>query len=202
MNQVFMPRSVGCDVDQNEKTKQAGFASMFALSIGGAVGGTVMTVVLALVGLAALALDRTDDHLVVLAGAAAVGFLAVILEAGQRLDPLPQRRRQVPRRWLHWRQPWLTALGFGALLGAGAFTYLRHATMYSLALMALLAPNIPTAAVLGAVYGGNRGASVLYTWLGRRLRWNGLQSMGRATSPLLAIAGIAVPLWIMVRCGT
>lgn len=74
-----------------------------------------------------------------------------------RVSPLPERHAQVPRRWLLWPSPVLTAAAFGLVLGAGVFTYLHHASAYALGSLLIMAPSKPAGVAIGAVYGSTWG---------------------------------------------
>lgn len=99
--------------------------------------------------------------------AGVLGAVALLNQLRGRIAPLPERNAQVPRQWLNWKHLSWTAAGWGAVLGAGAFTLLHHATMYVLAATVLLAQSPVAGALVGAVYGAVRGAALLAT-LGAR----------------------------------
>jgi hypothetical protein len=118
---------------------------------------------------------------------------ALLAELAGQVAPLPQRRRRVPRKWLLWNKPVLTAAAFGAVIGAGVFTYLGHATMYALGAVVALSPSIGTAAFVGAVYGVARGATLLSTWIvdryrGRSIPWTSLFAARKRVSRGLAMS--------------
>ena len=122
--------------------------------------------------------------------------LAAALQWSGRLSPLPERRIQVPRRWLLWRSRTLTATAFGLVIGSGVLTHLKHASAYGLGALVLIAPTLATAAAIGAVYGMSRGASLMTTWIadrwfGRRPAWPGLGPSSSALNHSLAICAMA-----------
>lgn len=105
--------------------------------------------------------------------------IAILAELGGSATLLPQRRRQVPRRWLLWQQRSATAASFGLMIGAGVLTPIRFASAYVLAAVVLLAPSPPLAALVGAIYGASRGSALLVTWVAgafahRKLPWDRL----------------------------
>jgi hypothetical protein len=128
--------------------------------------------------------------------AVATVVLAAALQWSGRLSPLPERRVQVPRRWLLWRSRTLTAAAFGMIIGLGFLTHLKHASAYALGALVLIAPTLATAAAIGAVYGLSRGASLTATWIAdrwfaRRPRWPGLGPSSAALNHSLAICAMA-----------
>jgi hypothetical protein len=128
------------------------------------------------------------------ATAVAISALAIQGELKGRVSPLPESRRQVPRRWIAWRRKSATAAAYGFVLGMGAFTHLQHAALYVLAVLVVLAPSVTTAALLGAAYGTTRGSVVLVTWIGdrrgHRLRWSALSVARAAVERVLATTAI------------
>jgi len=161
-----------------------------ASTAGGALIGTIL-------GLVGQAVHQAGGPFV---NAAAVVVLLVIaaaavgLEAVGKINPLPQRRAQVPRSWAAWKRRELTAAAFGLMIGSGFLTYLNHATAYALGVLVLLAPTLEIAILLGASYGAARGVSLVATWLvnrylGRELPWNLLLEKHLVVSRFLALAG-------------
>lgn len=159
------------------------------------VGGALVGLALAS---AALAVRSASSALMValtlLAGSVAI--LAVICEWHGAVRPLPERARQVPRRWLLWRCRSCTAAAFGLMLGAGIYTHLLHAVAYVVAVLALLAPSPLVGMSVGAIYGGTRGAILLVTWAAdrwnvRRPPWRRLASSGPTSHRGLAVLALA-----------
>jgi uncharacterized membrane protein YdbT with pleckstrin-like domain len=123
-----------------------------------------------------------------------VGVAAVCQLAG-RVAPLPERHAQVPQRWLLWRRRSLTAVAFGLVIGAGALTYLWHATAWVLAVLVVAAPTWQSAAVVGAIYGAGRGLALAVTWTldrcaRRRPAWDAYG--GSSSQVALTLAPVAV----------
>ncbi len=116
------------------------------------LGGALTGLALAAAGSWVAGLGAVPAWLVLLiAGALAVA--AIVLELQGRIAPLPQRRAQVPRRWLAWRRQSLTAAAFGFVIGSGALTYLQHASAYALVAVLVLMPSGAEGAVVGGLYG-------------------------------------------------
>jgi len=99
---------------------------------------------------------------------AALVVLACWCEWNGRMRPFVERRAQVPRRWMGWSHPSTTAAAFGLMIGAGVFTYLKHAMAYVLAAAVILAPTPEVGVLVGALYGFGRGMSLGLTWMGDR----------------------------------
>ena len=94
---------------------------------------------------------------------AALGVAAALGLAGDLLLPqgVPTHLRQVDERWLHRYRGWVYGLGFGAQLGVAVATVVTTSAVYLTILGEALAPSILAGAVIGATFGGIRGASVL-----------------------------------------
>jgi sulfite exporter TauE/SafE len=116
--------------------------------------------------------------------AALLAVYAVALESAGRVAPLPERAAQVPRRWTLWRNRSRTAVAFGLMLGAGGFTWLHHAAMYVLALIAAFSASPAVGAAVGALYGLGRGLMLVVAWLRR----------GESPSDAVRRAGAALPV--------
>ena len=173
-------------------TRPAPGLPVAAYLVGSLAGGATTGLLLGLVGLGAQSLSGP----IVVGTAGAVGIFAMALELRLRVRPLPERARQVPRRWLDWQSRELTALAFGAMIGAGFLTRLEHASAYVLAALAVLAPTPLTALAIGACYGLIRGMTLATTWLADRLmatrpRWEQLTSRRREVALLLGTASAA-----------
>jgi hypothetical protein len=159
---------------------------VLATTLGGAATGVVIGAIGA--GLASV----TSLHLVA-AWALAVAAVAVALQSRGCVAPLPERRAQVPRRWVFWRSRELSAAAFGLMIGSGALTRVQHAAAYVLAAAVLLAPSIALAAAAGALYGLGRGATLGATWIGDRFvggrpPWSRLLTPTRRLHTVLALA--------------
>lgn len=143
-------------------------APVLAYVAGSVVGGAFTGLVLGWIGSVARAgLSAGDD--VVLLTAALLALTGAVCELRGRVSPLPERRAQVPRNWVRWSRPSLVALAFGVLIGTGAATYIKHAVAYVLAAIAILAPSLGVAILIGAFYGLSKGALVTATWTSDRL---------------------------------
>jgi hypothetical protein len=129
----------------------------------------------------------------------------VLLELAGRVDPLPERRKQVPRRWLLWKRSFATAAAFGIVIGSGWMTHLRHPTWYALPLLIALRPSPLVGASLGLAYGATRGLAVLVTysaraWFDVSVPWEGLFRRVRIVRISLAAAALstmACAIWIV-----
>lgn len=158
---------VGRAADDDRRTHGAAPAGpVLGYLLGCIAGGTLTGALLGAVGAAAAALPAGADAQLVLA--ALLTAIAVVAEARGRVAPLPERRDQVPREWLTWASRSRTALAFGLLIGSGAVTYLKHAAAYAIVALALVAPSVQAAILVGTVYGAARGGSLVVTWIGDR----------------------------------
>jgi hypothetical protein len=129
-----------------ERGRWVARAAVFAL--GAAAGATAIGALLGFVGSVAL-----ESHSVGIAVAAAtVAALVIARELGGAPVFVPQRRWQVPRKWLRDRF-WLGALGFGTIMGAGIFTFIPSLVFYLYLLACLLIGSAGHGALLGLVYG-------------------------------------------------
>jgi hypothetical protein len=164
-----------------------------------AVGGGALTgTVIAALGVLAHVIGGGIEA-VVLVAAFCVAGLAILLEARHRVSPLPERKRQVPRGWVNWRHRTATAAAFGFMIGAGSLTFLEHATAYVLAVLILTGPGVGVGAAIGAFYGAARALPLVLTWISdvraaRRLQWERLFDLRRATTAVLCIAAVATVL--------
>jgi hypothetical protein len=165
-------------------------AYVLACGLGGALTGSVI----AQLG----AMTRgvlVGSRPALLAAAGLTALVAVACEWRGQMRPLPERRAQVPRRWLQWRRPALTAAAFGLMIGSGVLTYLKHAAVYALAAMILVAPSVSAGALIGAIYGSSRGMTVMLTWVGdrflrRRPPWPKPGSTSTALNRSLAVTAL------------
>lgn len=133
--------------------------------------------------------------LITVTAATGISLFASILQWRGKLRPLLERQAQVPRRWLLWRSPVLTAGAFGFVLGAGVFTYLHHAAAYVLGAALIVAPSPSAGAALGAVYGSTWGFVLVHESLLVQRRGHRDESQDRSIyNPkmlrTLAISGI------------
>ena len=130
------------------------------LLAGAALAGTATGGALGEIG-AHLPLGQ-ENRLLVLAAAAAVGFLCdLLLPRG-----VPTHLRQVDERWLRRYRGWVYGTGYGVQLGVGWATVVTSSAVYLMLFGAALAPTAAAGALVGAVFGVARGASV---FLARRV---------------------------------
>jgi hypothetical protein len=198
MNLVFITSSVEPH-DGREGATKRDLVRIAPYVIAAGVGGSVSALVVYALGLAARRLDPTPGALLL---KSFILILALVVIDRQRrgvVSPLPERRRQVPRRWLLWKWRWLTAVGYGFVLGNALFTHLRYAAVYSLALLIVLAPTIAAALVAGGLYGVARGGTLLWTWHMRRHGRLGEPGLGPHARGLLVSGALAVPLWLTLQ---
>jgi Na+/H+ antiporter NhaC len=85
------------------------------------------------------------------------------------------------------------------MIGAGSLTFLEHATAYVLAVLILTGPGVGVGAAIGAFYGAARALPLVLTWISdvraaRRLQWERLFDLRRATTAVLCIAAVATVL--------
>ena len=99
----------------------------------------------------------SSERLAVLAVAGALGLAGDLLLPGG----VPTHLRQVDERWLRRYRGWVYGLGFGGQLGVGVATVVTTSAVYLTILGEALAPSVLVGALLGAAFGGIRGASVL-----------------------------------------
>lgn len=119
--------------------------------------------------------------------------------------PVPQRRRQVPEWWRTYFSPPVASLLYGAGLGVGFLTYLRHGTLVAVATAAAVSGDPLMGAAVMAPFGLARGTSLLIVGAGgtseivsqvvQRLERLAVTRGPRLLSgaALLAIAGAAAP---------
>src|SRR5581483_1657108 len=112
----------------------------------------------ALLGVLGTNLPLTDQQrLLTVAALAALGLMADLLLRGG----VPTHLRQVDERWLQRYRGWVYGLGFGGQLGVGVATVVTTSAVYLTLVGEAFAPSIAAGAVMGASFGGIRGASVL-----------------------------------------
>ena len=160
------------------------------------VGGAVTGGGLGLAGAAIKDALPAGGWLLAVVAVGAVSVFAIALQLRGRVAPLPQRHAQVPRRWTLWR-PHRVAVAFGAMLGAGVFTYLHQATMYVLGGVVVLFASPAVGALLGGTYGLTRGLMPLQAWL---RPW--VQPEDDPQRRLWALAARALPPAATVALGT
>jgi hypothetical protein len=162
--------------------------------LGCGVGGGLTGLVLAMVG---LALQAVLSVTAMAALVAAVVTIAAVLQWQGRLGPFPQRRAQVPRRWLLWPKRVWTGAVFGLVIGSSITTHLRFAAAHALGAILLLAPSPAAGALAGALFGLARGGTLVITWgqdrfVGRRRDWMALAEGVMAVRMHRALAGTSL----------
>ncbi len=160
MNQVFA-QPVGWDKNRVRPP----FAPVLAYLVGTTAAGAAMG---ALFGAVGWFVRDTFGKLgwVYWLVAVAPLALAVLHEVSGRGHLLPERRQQVPRRWLQWPRPAATAGAWGLMLGGGVFTLLHQPVMaYAVALIATGIASPFLSALVGAVYGLTKGLILLAAWI-------------------------------------
>jgi hypothetical protein len=199
MNSVFITGSVGPAGERERGRASNDLANIFPHVVGASLGGALAGVAIFGTGAAARRTDPTAHNLVIWAAVIGVGFFVISQQLRNQVAPLPERRRQVPQRWLRWRHRWATAIAYGLMLGAGAFTHLRHAAMYALALLLVVAPTSYAACLVGASYGAVRGSTVLVSWYRNADNPELDVGLARYAQQIIAAATFALPLWIAVQ---
>jgi hypothetical protein len=132
----------------------------------GALAGGVMLGGAAALGAAGVA--AAGPSLAVTAGvAAAAALVAAAGDAGMTAVRFPLFRRQVNERWLDQYRAWFYGAGFGWQVGVGVATYIMTAGVFLTVTLAVLTARPGAALLIGTVFGGARGLTVLLT---RRLR--------------------------------
>jgi hypothetical protein len=179
---------VGRDEDGRGGRRLAPPLPVVAYALATTVGGALAGLLLGELGAVASASGISP---VVRGIAVAVVAVALVCQLRGRVRPLPERSSQVPRRWLLWRRPALTAAAFGLIIGSGALTRLKHASAYALAAVVVIAPSVPLAVVVGAIYGLSRGMALSFAWL--RDRGFG-QAMGAREATLGSVVNIILAL--------
>lgn len=139
-----------------ERSRRQHFAiTALFLLIGASTAGAALGALLGELG-SQLPLSSAQ-RLAALAVAAALGLASDLsLPRG-----VPTHLRQVDERWLHRYRGWVYGLGFGAQLGVAVATVVTTSAVYLTILGEALAPSVLAGAVIGATFGGIRGASVL-----------------------------------------
>lgn len=191
---------VGRAANRFEDVRAPGIRPVVAYVAAAIVGGAGTGTMLGVLGLVA----RGDGAVrtVCIGTATIVVSLALLLQWRGRVHPLPERRRQVPRRWLNWQNLPRTAAAYGLMIGSGWPIYLGHAVAYCVAVVMIAAPSVATALVLGALYGLGRGSALIATWIGdrflaRRPPWQLLMTRRRDVQRTLAVAGLLTAMLLV-----
>jgi hypothetical protein len=123
-----------------------------AYLIGSIVGGAVTGLAFGMVGAFLVSMGSPQRN-VFRASFLILCVSGVALEMLGRVSPLPERRAQVPTRWLAWRSRKATAAAYGLAISSGVSVYLHHAVAYSLVAGIVLVGSAPAGALVGSVYG-------------------------------------------------
>jgi hypothetical protein len=194
MNEVFA-QPVGWKTD----VKRPSGAPILAYLIGIVLGACVTAAAIGLVA-DTLASGRYGRALVF--GLAQISLLAgFVMEIKGTIAPLPERRRQVPTRWLAWPSRSATAGAFGLVLGMSVWTLLHHAAIYVLA-GCLLLLSLPLAVAVGATYGLTRGALLCATWLAIGAHPRVYNNLARFEMPAARSLLSVMALLAAVACST
>jgi hypothetical protein len=113
--------------------------------------------------------------------------------------PIPQLRRQVPNWWRTFFSPFASATLYGAALGIGFLTYLRHATLVVVAVAAFVSGRPVIGALALGSFGLARGLSALAAVSGADAA-PGLAAFARRQWPLRAVNAGAIGV-IVVAAG-
>ena len=130
----------------------------FVYIIGSVLGGVSVGLLVSALGGLLHGLFQSN-----LMAALVLGLFALLYaahELGWLSLPAPQSNWQVPNSW-GVEHPIAGTMLYGYTLGAGVFTFIPYASFYVLLAWYLLAGDIWTGLLLGAVYGLARGVFVL-----------------------------------------
>lgn len=181
---------------------------MAAFLVGGAAGGGAAG---AVIGAAGAGLYAVLDHMGAgpsptadVLALAAVTLLASAFD--MRLIPfgIPTARRQVDERWLQRYRGWVYGVGFGFQLGLGVVTIVSTAAVYAAFVAAFLTRSPVAGAMIGAVFGIARSATLFsvvrvrrpeqLAVLGTRLRRFDRPSRMSTAALQVALAGAALAM--------
>lgn len=120
-----------------------------------------------------------------------VGVAVLLREAGVLGFAVPQLRRQVPSWWRTYFGPHAAAALYGGALGVGFLTFVRHATLLIVVVVAVATGDPVLGALVVAPFGLARAAAVGVAGLGRQAETVDRLSAFAATSSVLAAANAA-----------
>lgn len=154
---------VGRDVEGKADPERPSLAPLLSYLGAATLGGAVTAL---LIGATGLVIRESLElaHSTIFLGLIPLVWLSLVCQRAGRIDPLPERRAQVPTRWLQWSSRGRVALAFGLMIGSGGLTYLKHAAAWTLAAIVVLAPTIAAGMLVGAIYGAARSAPLAVTW--------------------------------------
>jgi len=127
--------------------------------IGSTAGGAFVAAVLGGLGRVAAAVGLGAAARLVLVALVAVP--AAVVDWRDWPGWLWRPHRQVDEDWMTRYRGWVYGGGFGIQLGMGVTTIVTAATLYALAAVAFALAAVGPAALVGAVFGLTRGATVL-----------------------------------------
>ncbi|MDP2710691.1 MAG: hypothetical protein Q8O56_05695 [Solirubrobacteraceae bacterium] len=192
MNDVFT-WPVGHASDGERDAWKAPRGPVLAYCGAAVIGGALSALALFAAGTGVRETLNWSTYTLALACAPIVG-IALVGQIKGVIWLLPERRAQVPTRWLQWSRPAAIATAFGAMIGSGAFTHLRHAAAWTVAVLVAAAPSLMAAVAIGLCYGLFRALPLLLTWMAdaRALSRPAWERIGATNAPLtLALAPIA-----------
>jgi MFS family permease len=88
---------------------------------------------------------------------------ALVIDATPLRRRLPLTRRQVNEDWMHRYRGWVYGAGFGAQLGLGFITLVACAAIYATFAIELASGSVVTGAIIGAVFGATKAATLIPT---------------------------------------
>lgn len=181
------------DHRQSDSRPAAGPVLAYVLASAAGAGAVALAIALVARSIAETSVVADDF---VRAFAVAIGLLAVILQARGRVRPLPERRAQVPRGWLTWTSRTRTAVAFGVMIGSSVLTHMRHASVYVIGALVVLAPSWELGVAVGILYGFCRGLPVFVTWIADRTgrsrpAWPEQTDRSRPINIVLAVTSLA-----------
>lgn len=186
---------VGRAADDDPDATRPPIVPVLTYSGAAVIGGTIAAGAIGALGLA-VDTELGVNRVIIVAALIPLVWLSLVCQWAGRVDPLPERRAQVPTRWLQWGGPSRIAFAFGVMIGSGGMTYLRHAVAWTLAAIILLTPSSAAAIAVGAIYGAARAAPLMVTWaLDRadrpRPNWRALGAVDGPLSRALVVLGAA-----------
>lgn len=195
MNQVFA-QAVVCVRDGEVSMRRSAAGPVVVYACAALGGGVAAGWALASLG---AVLQRSGLGLPLAVAAITLSVAATVLQLREQVAPLPQRRAQVPRKWTLWRSRSRTAAAFGAMLGAGVFTYLHHAAAYVVGATLVLTGSVLAGVALGAIYGSTRGLTLVAAWLGPPGGSNlGPRTLAAAQTAAVALGPCCIALTVIL----
>lgn len=153
-----------------------------AYGIAAVSGGAMTGGLLAVAGVALRMMNVVRPEIGTAIGLTAAGLLtavALVLQARGRVQPLPQRHRQLPRRLRLWPSRTRAAIVWGFMLGSGVFTYLHYAAAYIIATWVVVSGSLRFGVIVGGVYGLVRALTLIA---------GALETLGEKPRPTILLA--------------